>query len=215
MSVIFSAASLQPGNWSLFAGLSLKPPCCLYFGFNLGSLAVDSSASGLLNRTASVLEQIWSSSLFVWWLWVCIRLLIRVRLGCKSNVFVLNKKAVEYICMWWMKEETRHLSKRSARWSLTDSNTFHLSWFVTHQSGHQHFVSSAGASSNCLPNPVEQIKKTKKRVCMLFCWLALHFNPQQLSLWSLLTLRPCGGWRSITVRANMSAFCCTRLMKRK
>lgn len=108
-------------SWSLFRGLSLKPPCCLCFGFNLGSLAVVSSASGLLNRTASVLEQIWSLSLFVWWLWVCIRLLIRVRLGCKSNVFVLNKKAVEYICMWRIKEKTRRLSKISACWSLKSS----------------------------------------------------------------------------------------------
>lgn len=83
----FPSCIIATSKWSRFRGSTSEPPCCLCFGFNLGpgAPAVVSSASGLLDRTAAVL------SLFVWWLWVCIRLLIRVRLRCQSNVFVLTK----------------------------------------------------------------------------------------------------------------------------
>lgn len=63
-----------------------------------------------------------------------------------------------------------------------DSNTFNLSCFVTHESIHPvldlhwhrqqrgHFVLSATVPSNCLPNPVEQIKKFGA-----FCLVAFQF----------------------------------------
>lgn len=130
-------------------------------------------------------------------------LLIRVRLDSKSNVFVFLNRAVvlkrQYstTIFWFIinKKQDIHTIHvlacnlwNSYPWEeiMADSHTFNLSWWLIHpsipysirtdtDSSKGHFVLSASVSSNCLTNPVEQIKKFGA-----FCLLAFHFVPQQL-----------------------------------